>query len=96
MGIIATTYFLCGIMDVLSGMLRGMGESMLPMVVSMIGSCLLRVVWIYTIFAADRTLPVLYLSYPVTWIVTEAVHFICYLYVKKRVIRRGMSVSAAG
>ena len=45
-------------------MLRGMGESMLPMVVSMIGSCLLRVVWIYTIFAADRTLPVLYLSYP--------------------------------
>ena len=90
MGIIATSYFLCGIMDVLSGMLRGMGESMLPMIVSMIGSCLLRVVWIYTIFAADRTLPVLYLSYPVTWIVTEAVHFVCYLHVKKRVTKRGL------
>ena len=71
-------------------MLRGMGESMLPMIVSMIGSCLLRVVWIYTIFAADRTLPVLYLSYPVTWIVTEAVHFVCYLHVKKRVTKRGL------
>lgn len=95
MGIIATSYFLCGIMDVLSGMLRGMGESMLPMIVSMIGSCLLRVVWIYTIFAADRTLPVLYLSYPVTWIVTEAVHFVCYLHVKKRVTTRGLGGSIA-
>lgn len=93
MSIIATSYFLCGIMDVLSGMLRGMGESMLPMIVSMIGSCLLRVIWIYTIFAADRTLPVLYLSYPVTWIVTEAVHFICYLHVKKRVTKQGMEVT---
>lgn len=94
MSIIATSYFLCGIMDVLSGMLRGMGESMLPMIVSMIGSCLLRVIWIYTIFAADRTLPVLYLSYPVTWIVTEAVHFICYLHVKKRVTKQRMEVTA--
>lgn len=85
MSIIATTYFLCGIMDVLSGMLRGMGESMLPMVVSMIGSCLLRVIWIYTVFALDHTLTVLYLSYPVTWIVTESVHLICYFYVKRRV-----------
>ncbi len=89
MGIIAVTYFLCGIMDVLSGELRGMGESMLPMVVSMIGSCLLRVVWIYTVFAWNRRLPVLYLSYPVTWIVTETVHLICYFYVKKRLIKRG-------
>lgn len=91
MSIIATTYFLCGIMDVFSGMLRGMGESVLPMVVSMVGSCLLRVIWIYTVFAAHRTLPVLFLSYPVTWIVTEAVHFICYLHVKKRVTARGMA-----
>lgn len=94
MSIIATMYFLCGIMDVLSGMLRGMGESMLPMIVSMVGSCLLRVIWIYTVFAADRTLPVLYLSYPVTWIVTGAVHFICYLHVKRRVTRRGMGTAA--
>lgn len=89
-GIIVTTYALCGIMDVFSGMLRGMGESVLPMIVSMVGSCLLRVVWIYTVFAANRTLPVLYWSYPVSWLVTESVHLICYLYVKKRLIRRNM------
>ena len=89
MGIIAVTYSLCGIMDVLSGMLRGMGESVMPMVVSMVGSCLLRIVWIYTVFAAHRTLPVLYLSYPVSWVVTESVHLICYLHVKKRVTARG-------
>lgn len=92
-GIIVTTYCLCGIMDVFSGMLRGMGESVLPMVVSMAGSCLLRVVWIYTIFAANRTLPVLYWSYPVSWLVTESVHLICYLYVKKRLIRRNMQTA---
>ncbi len=92
-GIIVTTYCLCGIMDVFSGMLRGMGESVLPMVVSMAGSCLLRVVWIYTIFAANRTLPVLYWSYPVSWLVTESVHLICYLYVKNRLIRRNMQTA---
>lgn len=94
MGIIAVTYFLCGIMEVFSGMLRGMGESVMPMAVSMVGSCLLRVVWIYTVFAAHRTLPVLYLSYPVSWAVTESVHLICYLYVKRRLIAR--SAGSAG
>lgn len=89
MGIIAVTYFLCGIMEVFSGMLRGMGESVMPMAVSMVGSCLLRIIWIYTVFAANRSLPVLYLSYPVSWIVTESVHLVCYLYVKKRVTVRG-------
>lgn len=88
MSIIATTYFLCGIMEVLSGSLRGMGESVLPMIVSLIGSCLLRVVWIYTIFASNRTLRVLYLSYPVSWVLTEAVHLICYFHVKKRLVKR--------
>lgn len=88
MAVITLTYFLCGLMDVLSGMLRGMGESVLPMVVSMIGSCLLRVIWIYTVFASERTLHVLYLSYPISWILTGSVHFICYLYVKRRLVRR--------
>lgn len=88
MRVIATMYFLCGIMDVFSGELRGMGESMLPMIVSMIGSCLLRVIWIYTVFAWNRSLTVLYYSYPVSWLVTEAVHFLCFLYVKKRLVKR--------
>lgn len=85
---IALPYFMCGIMEVISGMLRGMGESVLPMIVAMVGSCLLRVIWIYTVFAADHRLPVLYFSYPATWIITSAAHFVCYLYVKKRLIAR--------
>lgn len=85
---IALPYFMCGIMEVISGMLRGMGESVMPMIVAMVGSCLLRVIWIYTVFAADHRLPVLYFSYPATWIITSAAHFVCYLYVKKRLAAR--------
>ena len=81
MGVIAVTYCLCGMMDVLSGSLRGMGESVLPMVVSMIGSCLLRVIWICTVFAHFHSLRVLYYSYPISWILTESVQshllFLC-------------------
>lgn len=88
MSVIAVTYCLCGIMDVLSGELRGMGESVLPMAVSMIGSCLLRVVWIATVFAQFRSLQVLYYSYPVSWILTGSVHLICYFYVKRRLVKR--------
>ncbi|MCC8045314.1 MAG: MATE family efflux transporter [Clostridiales bacterium] len=87
LSVIAVTYCLCGIMEVISGELRGMGESVLPMVVSLLGSCLLRIIWIYTVFAAHHTLTVLYLSYPVSWLVTEAAHLICYFYVKRRLIR---------
>lgn len=88
MGVIAVTYCLCGMMDVLSGSLRGMGESVLPMVVSMIGSCLLRVIWICTVFAHFHSLRVLYYSYPISWILTESVHLICYFYVRRRLIQR--------
>jgi len=88
MGVIAVTYCLCGIMDVFSGSLRGMGESVLPMIVSLIGACLLRVIWIYTVFAHFRSLQVLYYSYPISWILTESVHFVCYLYVRRRLVRR--------
>ncbi|MCC8066178.1 MAG: MATE family efflux transporter [Clostridiales bacterium] len=88
LSVIAVTYCLCGIMEVISGELRGMGESVLPMIVALLGSCLLRVIWIYTVFAANHTLITLYLSYPVSWIVTEMAHLICYFYVKRRLIRR--------
>ena len=76
--IIMSTYFLCGIMDVMVGSIRGMGYSIMPMVVSLLGACGLRVVWIFTVFALYRTPQVLYISYPVTWIVTFLVHFICF------------------
>lgn len=85
-------YCLCGIMEVLVGSLRGIGHSFVPMAVSIGGVCGLRIVWIYTLFAAVPELWMLYLSYPVSWAITALVHFICYLFVfrkeKKNMIRR--------
>ena len=71
-------YFLCGTMEVMVGGQRGMGMSIVPMVTSLVGSCLLRVIWVMTIFAAFRSLPVLYLSYPISWFLTTAAHAVFY------------------
>ncbi len=82
--IICTPYFVCGMMDVMVGGLRGMGCSVLPMIVSLTGACALRVVWIYTVFALNRTLEILYISYPVSWAITFLAHVATYLIVRKR------------
>ncbi len=84
LSIIASTYFLCGAMDVFAGAIRGMGYSILPMTVSLIGACAFRVVWIFTIFRWHHTLMSLYISYPISWALTALVHFMCYLIVRKR------------
>ncbi len=86
--IIGTTYCICGLMDCMVGGLRGMGYSVMPMIVSLTGACAFRVVWIYTIFAMNRTLQCLYVSYPVSWGITFAAHLICYLAVIKKVKRQ--------
>lgn len=82
--IICTTYFICGIMDVLVGSIRGLGYAVMPMIVSLLGACALRVVWIYTVFQWDRTLRTLYISYPVTWAVTAFAHIICFIVVRRK------------
>ena len=84
MQIICQWYFLCGIMDVAVGILRGMGYSVMPMLVSLAGACGLRVLWIFTVFVWKHSLFVLYLSYPITWTITLAVHFICFFVIWKR------------
>lgn len=84
MQVICQVYFLCGMMDTAVGILRGMGYSVMPMLVSLAGSCGLRILWIFTVFAANHTLFVLYLSYPITWAITLAVHMICFAVVWKR------------
>ena len=88
MDIIMPTYFLCGLMDVMVGELRGIGFSVMPMIVSLTGACLLRIVWILTVFAADHSLTVLYLSYPVSWFVTFAIHFLCYCTAGRKRLRQ--------
>ncbi len=79
MGIIMFTYFTCGMMDVMVGSIRGLGYSLMPTIVSLCGACLFRIIWIYTAFRSIHTLTSLYISYPISWVLTFSVHFICFL-----------------
>ena len=83
---VSAWYFLCGIMDTLVGVLRGLGYSIVPMIVSLVGACGLRIVWIMTIFQIPmyHSLDTIYLSYPVTWLITAGTHFICYIVITKK------------
>ncbi len=94
---ISKVYFLCGIMDVLVGALRGIGYSVLPMVVSLLGACGLRLLWIATVFQIPEfhKVEVVYLSYAITWIITAGVHFLCYVIVRKKVTKKYEQVKPA-
>ncbi len=76
--VVCMLYFLCGLMDTACGSIRGLGYSIAPTLVTLIGACGLRIVWIYTLFASEHTLFMLYLSYPVSWAVTFIAHAICF------------------
>ena len=82
----ARTYALCGIMDVMVGALRGVGYSIMPMIVSLIGACGLRLLWLATVFQIDRyhTVTTVYLSYPITWIITLSVHILCFVLIRRK------------
>ena len=86
MAYICLPYFLCGMMEIMVGALRGLGYAILPMIVSLIGACGLRLVWIFTFFRLPRfhETKYLYITYPVSWIVTFLAHVICYITVKKK------------
>lgn len=90
MSIIMPTYFLCGIMDTMVGQLRGIGCSVVPMVMSLAGACLFRIIWILTVFSqpAYHSLQTLYVSYPISWALTFLAHFICWQVVSRRVFAR--------
>lgn len=79
------TYFLCGIMDLFPGALRGMGHSAVPMILSVIGTVGTRIVWIYWVFPQHRALDFLFISYPVSWILTIVMQVICFYFVRKKV-----------
>ncbi len=84
MSVICTMYCLCGIMDVCVGELRGIGCSVLPMAVSVLGVCAFRVFWIFTVFQQHRSLWTLYISYPVSWVLTAAVDMVCFVLVRRK------------
>ena len=79
------TYFLCGIMDLIPGALRGMGHSAVPMILSIIGTVGTRIFWIYEVFPTHRSLMVLFLSYPASWLATILLQAVCFYFVRKKV-----------
>ena len=88
--VISRTYALCGMMDVMVGCLRGLGYSVMPMIVSLIGACGLRLLWIFTMFQTERfhSLFSLYMTYPVSWLITVSVHIICFVVVWSNMKKR--------
>ena len=92
--LVCAPYAICGIMNVMVGAMRGLGSSLTPMVVSIFGVCVLRVIWIYTVFPLDRTFFTLFLSYPVTWLVTGLIEVVCFYFIRKRAIQRAGGMAA--
>ncbi|MDD7731702.1 MAG: MATE family efflux transporter [Ezakiella sp.] len=84
LGVVSATYFLCGIMDTMVGGLRGMGYSITPMIIGLTAVCILRMIWIATIFQSIHTPVVLYLSYPLSWTVAAIGNYVNYLYAMKK------------
>lgn len=84
MSYVCLPYLLCGVMDVLSGSLRGMGASTVPMIVCILGVCGLRLAWIFTIFQKIHTLDCLFISYPISWTVTFLVLGICLFFIWRK------------
>jgi putative MATE family efflux protein len=82
--IIGLPYFLCGIMEVGSALLRSIGHSFKALIVTFIGSCLLRVAWVFTIFASFADIKILYLSYPISWFVTALTLLIMFFFSYKK------------
>ena len=81
---IAVPYFMCGLMEVSTGALRGLGVSIASMIISILGVCGVRIVWIFTVFAKFHTLECLYMSYYVSWIFTLLTQFIVFFVIFKK------------
>ncbi len=83
-----TLYCLCGMMDVMVGVLRGVGYSVMPMIVSLVGACGTRLLWIATIFRVEsfHRIETVYIAYPISWFLTFAAHVVCYFIVRKKAI----------
>lgn len=92
LNVIAVSYVLCGLMDVGCGILRGMGKALQPMIVSLLGSCAFRILWVKTVcewFPGE--IMVLYISYPISWILTGGVHYLFCIYFYRRLLKKHRS-----
>jgi len=89
---ICIPYFIYGMMDVLVGSLRGMGSSVAPMIVSLLGVCAFRLLWVYTYFQVHNTFEDLFLSYPVSWIITAGTLLVMNIIVYEKLIKKKISL----
>ncbi len=83
--VLMAAYFLCSLMDVSGCQIRGMGKSIEPMIITLLGACGIRILWLYTGFPLKKELWNLYLSYPISWVLTFAALFICFFVFEKRI-----------
>jgi len=86
--VICAIYFLCGMMEVLTGALRGLGYSTITAVNSLVGACGFRMIWVFWVLPAYRSIQTLYLCYPLSWSMVILLHVVCLLFVKKRAFQR--------
>ena len=86
MAFVCLPYFLCGIMEIPTAALRGLGYSIQPMLISVLGACVFRIVWIYAVFPLQPTPQCLLFSYPVSWILTFVAQLIVFVFVYRRVV----------
>lgn len=83
-------YGLCGVMEVYAGVQRGLGKGLAPTIITLLGVCIFRVIWVYTAFRAVMTIEMLFLSYPISWSATAVAHYICYKCSLKTMERRAI------
>ncbi len=90
MACLCIPYFICGMMDVTTGSIRGMGASLAPMVITVLGACGLRILWVYTIFQIPQyhTPTGLYLAFPVTWAITFIAQLIAFFFTYNRLSKQ--------
>jgi len=85
--IVCLPYFLCGLMEVGCGALRGLGKSWTPLIISTMGACGFRIIWIATVFSSIRTLECLYLSWPISWLLTMSAHYLLFFIAYRKLTR---------
>ena len=93
LSVLGYSYIVLGIMNIMSGVLRGMGASFMNMVTSIIGVCGIRIVWLFTVFKAFATFEVLFLCFPVSWFGTSILHTLMFIYVFKKEKRKALEIA---
>ena len=86
--VLMSTYFMCGIMDVITGSLRGLGHSLKPTIVTLMGICAFRIFWVLVIFPLNKSMLNLMISYPVTWVLVSSINGTILFFVCRNMLRK--------